>query len=383
MERWGKELGVRLSQDSKAKNEWVIEGHEGGMVCKGPHGGLTGRPADLLLLDDLLKDASEAQSPTILESRWDWYCTVAFSRLGPRAPIISVGTRWCEADWFGRVLAEALLTGEDWRVVKFKAIAEEADTLGRKPGEALWPQRVPLKRLQMVQAQRPKWFNTCYQQEPSDSTEHFFRPKDWPTFTDVGDAYRIGWGPQSFIPKQNVRIFCSVDWATSEKETADFTAIATWGLCPDGRLLLLDVYNKQVRLEKCPSVLAEVCRRWRPLAVIGEDDVLSLAQTALCRQFSEIPEVRRSKIGGRNKLQRAQYAITWCENGRVHRPEPEPHWWKIYSAQLGAFTGTQPGHDDLVDVTGLACKLAQEWRQSSEVEDDYGIQLVGSYYGQP
>src|SRR4051812_16827674 len=104
--RFGPEFGVRLRDDTNAKGEWVIEKHGGGMVCKGRGGALTGRPSDLLILDDLIKNAEEAQSPTILEGIWDWYCTVAYSRLGPTAPIIGIGTRWGPKDIFGRWEAE-------------------------------------------------------------------------------------------------------------------------------------------------------------------------------------------------------------------------------------------------------------------------------------
>src|SRR5574341_932477 len=73
IDRFGGPHGIKLRQDTQAKNEWVIQGYDGGMVCKGRKGAIVGRPADLLLLDDTIKDAEEAMSPTILEGLWDWY----------------------------------------------------------------------------------------------------------------------------------------------------------------------------------------------------------------------------------------------------------------------------------------------------------------------
>src|SRR4051812_10263183 len=93
--RYGPALDVELRTDTKAKSEWAIHKYGGGMVCKGRSGPLTGRPADLFIIDDPIKNAAEAQSQVILDSLWEWYCTVAYSRLGPRAPVVLVGTRWC------------------------------------------------------------------------------------------------------------------------------------------------------------------------------------------------------------------------------------------------------------------------------------------------
>src|SRR5262245_53026778 len=73
--RYGPGLDVELRVDTKAKSEWAIHKHGGGMVCKGRSGPLTGRPADLLIIDDPIKNSSEAQSDVILDSSWDWYCT--------------------------------------------------------------------------------------------------------------------------------------------------------------------------------------------------------------------------------------------------------------------------------------------------------------------
>lgn len=166
VQRFGPALGVELRRDTNAKGEWVVDRNDslgvsggGGMVCKGRGGALNGRPADLLLLDDLVKNAEEAQSPTILEGIWDWYCTTAYSRLGPTAPIVAIGTRWGPNDLFGRLDREAKVGGDKFTTISFKAIATAGDVLGRKPGEALWPERVPLARLERIARTRPRWFN--------------------------------------------------------------------------------------------------------------------------------------------------------------------------------------------------------------------------------
>lgn len=371
--RFGGAHGIRLRQDTKAKNEWNIEGHGGGLVCKGLKGGLQGRPADMLIMDDVLKDAEQAQSKTILDSQWDWYQTVAYSRLGPVAPIVMVTTRWVKNDLPGRIYAEAAETGEKWRTVKFKAIAGENDILGRKPGEALWPERVPLARLQRIQQSRGRWFNACWQQEPPDEEGLHFKPDDWPEYGSTGgtnDAWWIMEGPiRRIFYAKDVTVIITIDVATSEKKTSDHTAIEVSGLLPsssgltrDGRTLIFESINKRIRLEHVGGVLAEVCGRWRPHIVAGDDDNLSKAMLLEYRRHPSIPEVRCMPIQNKNKLIRATAAIIDGENHRVHLPVNAP-WLSAFKDQLSSWTGVPGESDDMVDCRSIGARLVQALRQ--------------------
>jgi hypothetical protein len=368
IERWGRPLGVSLRQDTRAKGEWVIGGHEGGMVCKGRHGALTGRPADLLLLDDTIKGPEEALSNTILDGIWDWFSTVAYSRLGPTAPIVNVGTRWVRRDLFGRVEAEMTRTGEPWRIRKFRAIAGANDPLGRKPGEALWPDRVPLGRLQMIQRERGRWFEACWQQAPTDALGSCFQPGNWPTFGDVGQAYSLRSGAgRKLVLKADTIPLIACDWAISERETSDFTALLCGALCPGGELLILDGVVDRFRPEHRAPALALLCRKHRPSIVAAEDDVLSVSMAIECRRHKDIPEPRRLRIGGRAKLPRALPAILLGESGRVYLPESVVPggvaswgWLESLKEQLTAFSGVQAEHDDQVDCLGILARLCEQ-----------------------
>jgi predicted phage terminase large subunit-like protein len=388
IERWGRPLGVSLRPDARSKNEWVIAEHGGGMVCKGRHGAVVGRAADLLLLDDLLENAEEALSRTVLDGMWDWYVTAAYSRLGPTAPIVSVGTRWCRGDWFGRVQEESRRTREPWRWLVFKAIATENDILGRKPGAALWPERVPLSRLEMIRAERPQWFSTCWQQEPLEDSGLYFRPRDshgnlvWPVFHDNGDHYLLtpstGATTRRPIAKSSVVVFAVADWATSERQSADFTCIGVFGLTPDGALLTIDIVNRRVRIEECVPLLADVCRQHHPSVVAVESGAFQTALAVECRRHPSIPEPWRLSPEGKGKLQRALPAINTAQGNMLHLPAHRPHWLDEYLAQLSSFTGTpSDDHDDMVDVTAYAAMVAQRlrgpvWRHS----DDSGPSIL-------
>jgi phage terminase large subunit-like protein len=372
--RFGGPHGIVLRPDTKAKNEWTIQGHDGGMVCKGVHGALTGRAADLLILDDVLKNAEQAQSQTILESQWDWYATVAYSRLGPKAPIVMVTTRWCKGDLPGRIYAEAKETGEIWKVLKFKAIAGDNDPLGRRPGEALWPERVPLERLERIRQKRGRWFNACWQQEPDDEQGLLFRPrktadnKGWPIYTNLGDAFAIPRGiSREIILHTDCTIIIFVDWAMGKKKESDFTAMVVAALTLCGKLLILDCVNERIRLEDNGRRLNELCQQYRPHIVAGDDDMLAEAMVLECRRHRWIPEIRRLPISGKAKIIRAQAGIIRGENGLIYLPA-SASWLDMTMDALSSFTGIDDEHDDIADGFGGLGRIADDLKGDGREE---------------
>lgn len=417
VQRFGPALGIQLRSDSQAKGEWVIDdyvegtdlvtpqtndntaqentpprfadscvipqvssGREGGggMVCKGRGGALVGRPADLLILDDLIKNQLEAQSPTILEGIWDWYCTVAYSRLGPTAPVIGIGTRWGPRDIFGRWEAEARVGGDKFTVLNFAAIAEQGDVLGRQPGEALWPERVPLERLQRIEQTRPRWFRACWQGKPQEDEGLHFQPRQWPKYSDVGDAWRIHTGIQwHSYRKVDCTILIAVDWAQSGKKQSDRTAIVVAALTPDGRLLILDILNKHLRYEENAPALESLCTLYHAYAgiqleqiVSSDDDMLSDAMLVECRRYRNIPEIKRLGIKSRSKIIRAQSAIIRSQNGLFYMPEPSPSWYEQVCDHLSIFTGEDGAEDDIADCFGILGRLADDFAPG-DGGDDY------------
>lgn len=161
-------FGVAVREDSAAANRWEIAGHEGGMVTAGVGGPITGRGANVLIIDDPVKNAEESRSPAIREKIWDWYTSTAFSRLEPGGSVILIMTRWHRDDLVGRLLDRgAEYDPEPWRVIKLPAIATgtEPDPIGRNPGEALWPARYDVDSLAPNRAD-PYWWSALYQQEP-------------------------------------------------------------------------------------------------------------------------------------------------------------------------------------------------------------------------
>ena len=162
------DLGYSLSEDSRAAAKWSTD-KGGEYLAAGIGMAITGRRADLAVIDDPHKSREEADSETIRESIWTWYRSVLYTRLKPKGRIVLVMTRWHEDDLAGRLIADMESgEGDKWLIIDLKAIAEDGDILGRPIGEALWPEWESaelLRRKRGVIGER-EWISQ-FQQKPS------------------------------------------------------------------------------------------------------------------------------------------------------------------------------------------------------------------------
>lgn len=149
---------------ARTNDEFEIVNHKGGLRSVGVGGPLTGETIDVLIMDDLYKDAKSAWSSTVRENIQDWYDTVAETRLHNDSQQLIVFTRWHENDLAG-VLLE---TQKDWEVVVYSAIKEgdPTDEDPREDGEALFPEKHDLAKLESIRARNPHIFESLYQQNP-------------------------------------------------------------------------------------------------------------------------------------------------------------------------------------------------------------------------
>jgi predicted phage terminase large subunit-like protein len=155
-------FGRKLSEDNHAADDWSTTAG-GGMSTAGVGGPMTGRGAHLLIIDDPVKNAEEALSGTTRENHWDWWQSTASTRLEPGGVVIGIMTRWHESDIFGRLLSG----GAKIRRLTLPALAEAGDVLGRQPGEALWPERYPVAKLEQMRRERSDyWWRAMFQQRP-------------------------------------------------------------------------------------------------------------------------------------------------------------------------------------------------------------------------
>ena len=167
-------LGMELADDKSAATHWTIKGHRGGVFAAGVGGGMTGRPADLIIIDDPYKNMEEADSVAYRSKVAEWFNAVVTTRLAPGAPIILIQTRWHESDLAGMLLARDAELDErqrEWRFVNIPAIAEEGtpDALGREPGTYLESARgrTPADWERIRRNVGPRVWSALYQGRPT------------------------------------------------------------------------------------------------------------------------------------------------------------------------------------------------------------------------
>jgi predicted phage terminase large subunit-like protein len=212
---------ISTADDSRQVKDWDIAGHTGGLLAQGVGGSITGYGAHLFIIDDPFKDQKEAESQLNRDKVWDWFRSVVLTRLEPNAAIIIVMTRWHQDDLAGRILAEEKLTGiKEWEVINFPALATADDILGRKEGEALWPERYSTDvLLTKKRAVGSRVWSALYQGMPQDPESQKFK-REWFEMYDN-------------LPAEISARGAGADTATSLKSSNDNTSLVD--VCRDGK----------------------------------------------------------------------------------------------------------------------------------------------------
>lgn len=180
-----RQLGYELVSDERSATRWRIS-NGGEYLAVGVKGAITGRRADLIIIDDPIKSQWEADSTSHRDQLWEWYKSDLTTRLKPGGRIILIMTRWHEDDLGGRLLTTAT---PEWRIVRLPALAEEADPLGRSEGDALWPEwedRIALDRKRSTIGERA-WL-ALFQQSPRPAMGSVFRVGAMPILDTLSDT---------------------------------------------------------------------------------------------------------------------------------------------------------------------------------------------------
>ena len=184
------EQGRRSRNYARNSDECEIVGYQGSFKTIGVGGSLTGEPVDMLIMDDLYKDASSAWSPVIRQNVADWYDTVASTRLHNDSQQLLVFTRWHMEDLAGRLLEQEgvydpIENTQGWLLVSFPAIQNRppSEQDPRAEGEPLWPERHSLEKLLEIKGRSPTVFESLYQQNPQPSQGLMY--EEFTCYTDL------------------------------------------------------------------------------------------------------------------------------------------------------------------------------------------------------
>lgn len=215
---------VELAADSKAADQWETTAG-GEYFAVGVDGAVTGRRADLALIDDPIKGREDADSDTQREAVWDWYTNDLYTRLKPGAAIVVIQTRWHEDDPAGRLLEQMKLGGDQWEVLSLPALAEADDLMGRAPGEALWPDWYSLDELERIRfTVGVRGWAALYQQRPAPEEGNYFK-RDW-----------LRWYDEK---PEHLRIYGASDYAVTA-DGGDYTVHGVIGVDPNDDIYVLD-----------------------------------------------------------------------------------------------------------------------------------------------
>lgn len=217
-----------------------------------------------LIIDDPVKNREEAESETIQQRNWDWYRSTAYTRLSPTGAIIVILTRWHDNDLAGKILRGAEEEGEldEWDIVSLPAIAIE-DEEYRNRGEALWPNRWPLEKLEKIKKQVGSYdWSALYQQNPLDEDsqefkQEMFKYRSWEEVRDM-----------------NTRNFLTIDTAVSKQAAADYTAF-TLNCVDDSGNWNIKAWHKKVSPLELLDMLFILWERYR-LEAIGIEKTMYL-----------------------------------------------------------------------------------------------------------
>jgi predicted phage terminase large subunit-like protein len=369
-EEGGLDLGLRLRMDTWAADRWQLEGARGGVYSVGIGGAITGRPGDVVIVDDPFKDKAEARSPAaraLIQERWR---TVIQTRLQPGSLVIVSHTRWHEQDLIGWLRAEF---GHAWRYLNIPALATarlQPDPLDRDPGEWLTSTRGRTdEQWQHVREVVGEYdFAALYQGTPQPAAGGLFRKATFNYWRRVpaehlegftlngrqataeeADPWRVAVGSEVVDLRRAYR-FLTADLAASTRTSADWSVAAAWAIDDHGRLLLLDLWRERVRPEQHWDHIGAMAARWAcPIFVEKTQHATDLTYSA---GRGGVPTIGLDADS--DKFTRAIPAAARVARGEVFFPPSAP-WWGEYEAELLEFPNA--AHDDQVDVTAYASRV--------------------------
>jgi predicted phage terminase large subunit-like protein len=318
--------GVGLRVDSKAADRWHTN-VGGAYRAAGVGTAMTGRGADLLLIDDPVKDREEADSELRRDRVWDWYRSTAYTRLSPGGRVVVIQTRWHEDDLSGRLLEQMKTAGDQWEILDLPAICDD--------GVALWPERYPLERLLAIKATvgQREW-SALFQQKPQPDEGGFFKREWLPHWTEA-------------TKPSELRYFGASDYAVTDGG-GDYTTHRVYGICPAGGIYRVDGWRDQTSADVWIERKLDLIAKWKTVAWFGEAGVIQKAvEPMLRRRMRErqvycrlewLPSIHDKPTRARGFQARAAMGKVWLEPG----------------ADIGEFLSFPAGkHDDDVDNAGM------------------------------
>ena len=346
---------TRLDPDSQSAEAWLTTAG-GGYVAAGVGGGITGKGAHVLVIDDPVKNREDAESQNSRESTWDWYTSTAYTRLAPGGGILVIMTRWHDDDLVGRLLKNMDEGGDQWEVVKYPAIAEEDEEF-RKQGEALHPERYDVEALERIQkAVGPRDWSALYQQNPvADDGDYFTR--DMIQYYDTEE-----------VDMDRMRYYCAWDLAIGKKDRNDYSVGMVVGIDEMDNLFVVDVDRGRYDGFELVERILDMYELWRPSIIGIEKGHIEMALGPFLEKRVRERGLHEAyfkdlKVGRRDKEARARAIQGRMQQGMVYLPRNELFTGPLVAELLRFPNGV---HDDQVDALAWIGLMMTEFSSFSE-----------------
>lgn len=358
------DLGLRIAPDNGAVSSWQIDGRKGGVRSVGIAGGLTGRPCDVLFIDDPVANRKRAESEQYRREGQDFWTSVGGTRLAPGAPVIVILTRWHEADLAGWLQGRE--DGHRWRVINIPAQANhdpakgQTDPLGREPGEYMESARrneagEPLTAADWeaikVQAGARDW-EALYQGHPSPPEGGILQRGWWQQYETPLWEVRPGRRPGGYcvVAGDYVEMWQSWDCAFKDTKGSDYVVGQVW-LRLGAQVFLLDQVRARLSFVKTCEALTDLSVKW-PQSVLKlvEDKANG---TAVINQLSATVSGLVPEEPHGSKYARASAVSPYVQAGNVFLPSPRlAPWVDEFIEECAGFPTA--AHDDQVDAFSQA-----------------------------
>jgi predicted phage terminase large subunit-like protein len=332
--------GVELQADSKAAGRWATNAG-GDYFAIGVGGAVTGKGADLLIIDDPHSEQEAALAeinPDIYDKTYEWYTSGPRQRLQPGGSIVVVMTRWSKRDLTGQVLKSAAQRGGDeWEVIEFPALLPS--------GNPLWPEFWSLKELAALKEELPnsKW-QAQYQQNPVSEASAIVKREWWQTWEEED-------------PPNCDFVLQAWDTAFEKSNRADYSAVTTWGVFyhPDdngiaqSNIILLNAFRERMEFPRLKKEAVEQFKEWDPDSIIIEKKASGAPLIYEMRAMG-IPVQEFTPSKGNDKISRLNAVSDLFASGRVWAPNTQ--WAEEVIDEVASFPAGE--HDDYVDSVSLA-----------------------------
>jgi predicted phage terminase large subunit-like protein len=337
-EHYQKVFTTKLSSDSKAAGRWNTN-VGGDYFAIGVGGAVTGKGADLLIIDDPHSEQEAKQAnPAVFDGVYEWFTSGPRQRLQPGGAIIIVMTRWSKRDLTGQILKNSDKDGVDqWEVIDFPAIMPN--------GNPLWPGFWSKAALESLKAELPvsKW-EAQYQQNPTSEEGAIIKREHW-----------MIWDKKQ--PPECEYIIQSWDTAFEKNNRADYSACTTWGVFQHpnkngdlkANIILLDAFKERMEFPDLKRKALEVYREYEPDTLIVEKRAAGAPLIYEMRKMG-IPVAEYTPGKGNDKISRVNAISALFESGMVWCPETR--WAEEVMDELASFPNGD--HDDLVDSSSQA-----------------------------